>query len=522
MRHGGVPASRAILKVRIGAFDAACCVLAPAVAFLIRDQGIATQTPLPVVLAYVGTSVFVSFVCVAAFDLCGIVSRFFSTRDALRIGQAALLAVLGSVMALFIAFRLDTIPRAVPVLHVIILASLLIGGRMLSRARRRKKDQTGRPTTSDRHTHTIIIGANALTRAFINMTREVTNSQELVVGILASSARLHGRRIAGCPVLGLPGHLAALLEEYETHGLRIDRVVVTDDLAGPGTPAWTQVGEYARRFAFDLEYLPDVLVPVFRPEASETGERHDDVPVMSPRRDFYWSIRRGVDIVGGGVLLVATFPLLLVVSAAVLVELGFPAIFWQQRLGRGKKPIKVYKFRTMRSSFDRHGRAWTGAQMGPIGRFLRATRLDELPQLYNITIGEMSFIGPRPLLPVDQPDDLERRLAIRPGLTGWAQVQGGRYLTRDEKARLDVWYIENASFALDFAILMRTISVVFQGDKEPVSASPVARSAADIIAVDATAPSGLTAPPERDPPKPGVRRTAARAPARAPARPTLL
>lgn len=467
MQNVGVPASRAVLKARISAFDAACCLVAPAAAFLIREQGLAKHTSSSVVLAYFFTSVIASSFCVIVFDLRGIVSRFFSTRDLLRIGQASLLSVLLSVMVLFIAFRLDTIPRAVPVLHTLLLTGLLVTGRMVSRHRRRKKDAMGRPTGSERHTHTMIIGANTLTRAFIQMAREVAQSHELVVGILSPSQRLHGRRVAGCPVLGAPDLLPALLAEYEIHGLRIERVVVTDESFAPGTENWSSVIASAQKFAFDLEYLPDMLVPVFQSEQSPTRSESRDITGVDLVRPLYWRLRRVVDVVGASTLLVLTLPLLALVSIAVLVELGYPAIFWQRRLGRGKRPIKVYKFRTLRSQFDRHGRPRSGPEIGAVGRFLRATRLDELPQLYNIAIGEMSFIGPRPLLPIDQPDSVEKRLAVRPGLTGWAQVQGGRYLTREEKARLDIWYIDNASFLLDMRVIFSTIAVVFTGDKAP-------------------------------------------------------
>jgi lipopolysaccharide/colanic/teichoic acid biosynthesis glycosyltransferase len=105
-----------------------------------------------------------------------------------------------------------------------------------------------------------------------------------------------------------------------------------------------------------------------------------------------------------------------------------------------------------------------------IGRFLRRSRLDELPQLYNILIGEMSFVGPRPLLPVDQPNGQTSRLLVRPGLTGWAQVNGGRDISPEEKAGLDLWYLENASFRLDIKILWRTLGMMIFGERLNIKA----------------------------------------------------
>ncbi|NJL08643.1 MAG: sugar transferase, partial [Methylacidiphilales bacterium] len=99
------------------------------------------------------------------------------------------------------------------------------------------------------------------------------------------------------------------------------------------------------------------------------------------------------------------------------------------------------------------------------GHLLRRTRLDELPQLFSILLGHMSFVGPRPLLPVDQPAGHSARLLVRPGLTGWAQIKGGRIISAEDKAALDVWYVRNASLALDLRILLGTIPMVLFGER---------------------------------------------------------
>jgi hypothetical protein len=105
-----------------------------------------------------------------------------------------------------------------------------------------------------------------------------------------------------------------------------------------------------------------------------------------------------------------------------------------------------------------------------LGRFLRRSRLDELPQLYNILVGDMSFVGPRPLLPVDQSPAFAARLAVRPGLTGWAQIKGGRELTASDKAALDIWYVRNASLWLDLRILFGTLGVIRHGEQTDFNA----------------------------------------------------
>jgi len=120
----------------------------------------------------------------------------------------------------------------------------------------------------------------------------------------------------------------------------------------------------------------------------------------------------------------------------------------------------------MRRPRDQNGRVLTDAErVSKAGRLLRRLRLDELPQVYNVLLGHMSLVGPRPLLPVDQPSFSAARLQLRPGLTGWAQIKGGRHLSVDDKAALDLWYIRNASFALDMLILLNTVRTVLFGER---------------------------------------------------------
>jgi lipopolysaccharide/colanic/teichoic acid biosynthesis glycosyltransferase len=120
----------------------------------------------------------------------------------------------------------------------------------------------------------------------------------------------------------------------------------------------------------------------------------------------------------------------------------------------------------MRASHDRYfKRVSDERRLSLMGSFLRKLRLDELPQLYNVLIGDMSLVGPRPLLPHDQLPFFVSRLSVRPGLTGWAQVNGGRIISAKDKAILDMWYVKNASFILDIRIMLRTIGRVFFGDR---------------------------------------------------------
>ena len=149
----------------------------------------------------------------------------------------------------------------------------------------------------------------------------------------------------------------------------------------------------------------------------------------------------------------------------VLLDVGIPVVFWQQRVGRNGTPLHLYKFRTLKTLFDRQTKEKREAHdPSRIGQFLRKTRLDELPQLWNVLSGEMSLIGPRPLLPVDQPQGQSQRLIVRPGVTGWAQICGGTLISPEEKNALDEWYIRHASLRLDMAILLRTVGMLLKAD----------------------------------------------------------
>lgn len=175
--------------------------------------------------------------------------------------------------------------------------------------------------------------------------------------------------------------------------------------------------------------------------------------------------KRIFDILVSALGLVLLFPILLTVAAAIRFTLGSPILFRQQRPGRNAVPFTILKFRTMRNSRERDGRLLPDeARLTALGKFLRSMSLDELPELWNVLKGDMSLVGPRPLLmdylPRYTPQQA-RRHDVRPGLTGWAQVNGRNSLSWDEKFQLDVWYVDNRSFWLDLKILVMTVAVMF-------------------------------------------------------------
>jgi lipopolysaccharide/colanic/teichoic acid biosynthesis glycosyltransferase len=197
----------------------------------------------------------------------------------------------------------------------------------------------------------------------------------------------------------------------------------------------------------------------------------------------YHQVKLAIDLVIAGVLLITLSPLFLFVGFLVAADVGLPLVFWQQRPGLRGRPFKLYKFRTMDDAYNSDGqRKSDKARASFVGGFLRRSRLDELPQLLNILKGEMSFVGPRPLLAVDQPIDSRSRLLVRPGLTGWAQIKGGRNISPADKAALDMWYVKNMSLALDFKILSGTVPMVIFGER--VAETTIAYARRDVQLAD--------------------------------------
>lgn len=177
------------------------------------------------------------------------------------------------------------------------------------------------------------------------------------------------------------------------------------------------------------------------------------------------ALKRLFDLVIASFALLLLFPVLLLVAWLVHRRLGSPVLFRQVRPGLHGKPFEMVKFRTMRDAVDTEGNALPDAErLTPFGRFLRSTSLDELPELWNVIKGDMSLVGPRPLLMEYLPlysAEQARRHEVRPGITGWAQVNGRNAVSWPEKFALDIWYVDNRSLLLDIRILLLTIKKVF-------------------------------------------------------------
>jgi sugar transferase EpsL len=185
-----------------------------------------------------------------------------------------------------------------------------------------------------------------------------------------------------------------------------------------------------------------------------------------------WSAKRAVDVLGAAGGLLALAPVLLLIAFAVRRSLGSPVLFRQVRAGRHGRPFELLKFRTMSEARDAAGQLLPdGQRLTRLGSWLRSTSLDELPELINVLRGDMSLVGPRPLLPDYLPHysaEQARRHEVRPGITGWAAVQGRNALSWERRLALDVWYVDNCSLGLDLKILLMTVVKVLK--REGISA----------------------------------------------------
>lgn len=188
---------------------------------------------------------------------------------------------------------------------------------------------------------------------------------------------------------------------------------------------------------------------------------------------FYPIVKRLVDVSMALIGILLTLPILLFFCIAIKLETQGPAFYFQERVGFNGKYFKIIKLRSMGVDAEKEGAQWANRndpRVTKIGAFIRKTRIDEIPQLLNVLQGHMSIIGPRPERPMftaqfnEEIPGFVERLAVKPGVTGWAQVNGGYDITPKEKLRYDLYYIENRSLLLDIKIILKTVLIVFTGD----------------------------------------------------------
>jgi len=458
--------------------DLLLVALATVFALILRDNFEVSADRLWTLLPYLVVTLVVASVMIPALGLNRSVWRLTAMTDYLTVFTATVVMVIGAVAISFGINRLDGIARALPVLQGFFILFALVGVRVLTRlwhaGRRRPAQLVGAMPSAGGET-VLVVGLNRLSELYLRSVAELAPDHVKIAGLLGGADRHTGWSVQQHPILGGPEAVAKVLRDLEVHGILVDRIVISGPFEALSEDAQTALLEVERATAIRLDFIAERLGLV-RSAATPAAQDSDlfsirDADLDNLRRRPYWRAKRIVDVVAALLLLSICVPVMLLLAALVAFDLGRPVVFWQQRPGLGGQPFKLFKFRTMTDAHDAHGRLIEHAQrLTALGHFLRRSRLDELPQLLNVLLGEMSFVGPRPLLAVEQPAGIAARLLVRPGLTGWAQVEGGRSISAADKAALDIWYVHNASFALDFKILWRTLQMVLFGERVSTAA----------------------------------------------------
>jgi lipopolysaccharide/colanic/teichoic acid biosynthesis glycosyltransferase len=449
------PTSRRKKKVYLSILDVVWALVSPLLALWLGSALVLSQRDWSLTAIYCALSFGFAVVAFLAFRLQDSMARHFSAHEALDIVEAVLFAQLMTGGLLFALTRLDGIARSVPLYNGFLLAVGLIFIRILTRG---AGEEEGAIDFQSRRERIIVIGTNRLASSFISMLKAYKPGRAAVVAVLEEKSGAVGRALGGVQVLGTSQDLDAIVGEFAVHGVQIDRVILAGDTDLLSSAALHDVERVCKKRHLALSFLPRML-GLTEPASYELNERNVAAAAEPAfERHFFLRLKRLIDIVGSLVLMVLLLPMFAVATLLVFIDVGSPVLFWQERIGWRRRPFLIYKYRTLRAPFDPDGRPAVGdRQPSAIGRFLRATRIDELPQLMNVLLGDMSLIGPRPLLPEDQPSNTALRLSVRPGITGWAQINGAKLVVKEDKEAFDEWYVRNASLWVDTRIALLTL-----------------------------------------------------------------
>ena len=451
--------SRPLPTGAIAVADQIVAILAPVAALALRRGEFAA---IDEYLSYWLISIVSSTLCFWVFGVSRTIGRYFGWRDLAPLALSVLTAVASASFISFSLDRMESVSRSEPLLHAALLFVFLALVRSVARQIERSKGASRRHSSSggDRVRQALIIGTSPLAELYLRMVDDsagLTRKAIDVVGLVAEKNRHVGRTIRGRTVLGTLENIEEVLRRLSVHGVSVGLVVI----AAEERFFSEEVRASLRRLESNGAQLLHLgqLFGDSLAEPATVDPRETALPELGT-----WPGKRAFDAILSASMLIVLSPVLALVCLVVLIDIGSPVIFWQIRPGFRGAATRFYKFKTMRD-VGADGLVRSDSERVSIaGLFLRRTRLDELPQLVNILLGQMSLIGPRPLLERDLHEDGAARILMRPGVTGWAQVNGGKLVEAQDKMALDLWYAYHASPMLDLLILWRSVLTVLFGD----------------------------------------------------------
>lgn len=442
-------------------WDIGVILLTGALAYLLRFIQAPPEAQVPAATIYLIASGLVGCLLWWLFGFSRRSLRHATQADAQLLGLIAICTPIAGLIASFLFDRGEALPRSIIILHFLLLVGGLVGARAFAKSvilgppRASNADEEAGPVQN-----VILIGDGPGISAYIKALMAVGISRTKVAAAYVFDQYLDGTTIRGQRVSLVKPALWAEIATL-TGDKGPDCIVIA---ANPAT-----LSKELR----DFLAVTDLRVSFFGWSRDQSMLEGVGAPDVNDRRKLssiartYLPWKRLADIMFASVGLILAAVPLAIAAFLVRIFLGAPVTFWQWRPGRYGQSIKVLKLRSMRHAIDGQGRRLSDAErVGWFGTALRRSRLDELPQLFSILIGDMSLVGPRPLIHQQQkPDSI--RLLVRPGLTGWAQVNGGQLLSEGDKETLDCWYVENLTLMLDVKIIIMTFWVVLFGDKVP-------------------------------------------------------
>jgi len=459
--------------------DTGIFALAAALAWLWRVE-VGPALDFRAFLPYILVSASVGIIVFRIFRLHLHFFRFFSLYDLGHVLITVTLAVLLTVAVSFSIFRLDNVPRSLPIIHWLftIIGFLLL--RMVGMLFGLHMENRAVQPEGAKRIAALIIGYTPAAEVFLRSLPVFAQGEVFVTGILDENPRHLDQRLRQCQVIGHPAELKLVLANMAIHGVTVRKIILAvqrERLGADTRRVLAQLEQDGRIELYDYCQHNAQFFDMPADEALEAPQISDAVPLpaeieaqaVQAIARYGW-LKRAMDIFLALVLGVFAVLLSLLIVPLIRLSMGAPVLFWQERPGRGGKVFRLYKFRTLGSGVDSRGNILSDEQrQTKVGTFLRRTRLDELPQVYNLLIGDMSFVGPRPLLPIDlpptMPDWSRLRAMVRPGMTGWAQINGGQAVSMQDKVILDAWYITHMSLWLDLFIIFKTFQVVLKGEK---------------------------------------------------------